>query len=478
MISIPHFPLGDLSVSSLRNGLIGSGTRLASPVGSNRLIYADYTASGRALEQVEDYIRHEVLPYYANCHTEISECGRIMNGLRKRARQIVAASCQAGPDCAVIFTGSGATAGLNRLPHLLGLTESSGIRPVVLVGPYEHHSNILPWREAGAEVVEVDEAPSGGVDRVALNDTLARFAGRVVVGAFSAASNVTGILEDVPAVTRMLKAHGALAVWDYAAAAAYRPMSMQPAIDALVFSPHKLPGGPGASGVLIVRKSAVKAKRPTWPGGGSVSYVSSWDHDYFNDVSLREEAGTPNILGDIRAALALQIRDAIGVEAIVARSQAHLDRAFARWRRCDRLTLLGQPEAKRLPIVSFVVSDGHDVIHHRLVTRMLSDVYGIQAREGCSCAGPYGHRLLQVSRQLSTSIRAEINAGQILAKPGWTRLNFCHLQDDHTADLIIDAVADLSEVAGLLSSQYQVDPVAGTYRHMGRASVTAEKRIA
>ena len=464
-----------VSVPDLRRGLIGSKLQIDGPFGHKPLIYADYTATGRALDQVEDWLRVHALPYFANPHTEVSACGQKMNGLRRTARDLISRSVEAGDTSHVIFCGSGATAAANRLPHLLGLIQPSGdprgVTPLVIVGPYEHHSNILPWREAGAQTIAIDEAPGGGVDLAALERVLLEHGGkRPVIGSFSAASNVTGILTDVVTVTRLLKAHGALAVWDYACGAPYLRMSMQPApeapVDALFFSPHKFPGGPGASGVLVLRRSAVRMARPTWPGGGSVSYVSDWAHDYFDDLELKEEAGSPNTLGDIRAALALYIRDTIGTGEIERRGQRFLAKAWARWSNNDRIVLLGHPTAKRLPIVSFLLKDARgQIVHHRLVTKMLSDLYGVQAREGCSCAGPYGHRLLNVDRALSERIRQQIREGHILAKPGWTRLNFCHLLDEHTADYIVEAVHQLPAAYDRFGPEYQADPKTGNFVH-------------
>ncbi len=262
------------AVAELRDGLIGENVILPGPFGEKRLVYADYTASGRALRQVEDYIAGEVLPYYANSHTEASFCGAYMTRLRAEARQVIAEATNAGSDYSVIFTGSGATAGLNRLVSLFGLPAMAGARtkPVVLIGPYEHHSNILPWRESGADVIPIPEGSDGGPDLGILEFVLSNLQDRpLVIGAFSAASNVTGIVTDVDAVTALLKRHGALAVWDYAGGGPYLPVEMAPAPglekDAVVLSPHKFPGGPGASGVLIIRNDAVRTKAPTWPGG-------------------------------------------------------------------------------------------------------------------------------------------------------------------------------------------------------------------
>ena len=218
----------------LRDGVIGEGVEFEGPFGVQKLLYADYVASGRALRQVEGFVMERVLPFYANSHTEASFCGAAMTRMRREARAIISRECGADGGFATVFAGSGATAGLNRLVHLLGISEAveRGEPPLVLIGPYEHHSNILPWRETGAEVVEIGEAATGGPDMAALEAALEAAKGRRIIGAFSAASNVTGILTDADMVTRMLKAHGALAVWDYAGGGPYLPIDMRAGTDA------------------------------------------------------------------------------------------------------------------------------------------------------------------------------------------------------------------------------------------------------
>ena len=263
---------------ALRADLIGETATVDGPYGRKPLIYADYVASGRALRQVETLILEKVLPYYANSHTQASYCGAFMTLLREELRAEIARITGAGDGMSVIFAGAGSTAGLNRIVMLLDIPNvlASGQRAVVLVGPYEHHSNLLPWRESGAEVIEIAEAPEGGPVLGALESALrdAQGAG-LIVGAFGAASNVTGIITDDVAVTRLLKRHGALAVWDYGCAAPYLPMRMNSGTDAekdaVVFSTHKFPGGPGASGVMILRDAIARRRTPTLPGGGTVS---------------------------------------------------------------------------------------------------------------------------------------------------------------------------------------------------------------
>ncbi|ESR27292.1 Cysteine desulfurase [Lutibaculum baratangense AMV1] len=449
----------------LKRGLIGDGAVIEGPFGPKPLIYADYVASGRALRQIEAYILETVLPYYANSHTEASYCGAFCTRLREEARREIGRIAGAGAGTSVLFCGSGATAGLNRLVRLLDIERrtAAGEEVVILVGPYEHHSNILPWRESGGRVVEVPEADGGGPDLGQLEAVLRGSEGAaLVVGAFSAASNVTGIVTDVDAATRCLKAHGALAVWDYAGGAPYLPMDMGAgggaAKDAIVFSPHKFPGGPGASGIMVLRDDIVRRAQPTAPGGGSVTFVSPWAHEYSSKVSAREEAGTPNVVGDIRAALVLLVKEALGQRFLDTRNAELRARALRVWRRNERIELLGSPDAPSLPIFSFRVRDGQGgYIHHQLFTRMLSDRHGIQARGGCACAGPYAHRLLGIDETASAELLEAIRRGREIEKPGWARLNLSYLLDDTEADAIIECVDALARAAPDLATQYDLD---------------------
>lgn len=452
---------------TLRDGVIGEGMKIPGLFGDVPLVYADYVASGRALQPVEDYVAAHVLPFYANSHTEASWCGAYITRLRQSARAEIARLVGAGERDSVIFAGSGATAGLNRLVSLFGVNEAD--RPVVFLGPYEHHSNILPWRESKAQIVEIPEAEAGGVDLEALEQALRDHADAdLKIGAFSAASNVTGIVTDPDPVTRLLRAYGARAVWDYAGGGPYLPMTMGQGAtrkDAIVVSPHKFPGGPGASGVLVVNRDAVRRRCPSWPGGGTVSFVSPWRHDYSTDLATREEAGTPNVIGDIRAALAFLVKEAVGQDRITEREARYNAMALEGWADNPHLTLLGTGQGHRLPIFSFLVRDGEgNPVHQQLFTRMLSDIYGIQARGGCACAGPYAHRLLGIDRAASEALHADLAAGRELRKPGWVRLNFSYLMDDATVRYIIDSVNALSRDCTRYADHYACDPSTARFR--------------
>lgn len=452
-------------VADLRDDLVGAKARIAGPYGMKDLVYADYVASGRALRLIENFVLDEVLPYYANSHTEASYCGGYMTRMRREARALIAEFCGATADHAVIFTGSGATSGINRLVKLHGVAEAAaaGKNVRVIIGPYEHHSNILPWRESGAEIVELAECPSGGPDLAQLDEALRAGSPELTICAFSAASNITGITSDVAAITRMVKAAGAKMIWDYAGAGPYVPISMSPEagaeIDAIVVSPHKFIGGPGASGILIVRHDGVTTDKPTWPGGGTVKFVSPETHDYSDKLEAREEAGTPNVVGDIRAALAFVIKHAIGLEEMDRRNRALTRRAFSAWKTVPQLELLGLQAPDRLPIFSFRISNGKGgYVHQQLVTRMLSDRFGIQARGGCACAGPYVHRLLSIDAEHSERIRQAILAGEEIEKPGFTRLNFSVLLSDEKVKFILDSVAQLAADAPTFEADYDFDP--------------------
>ncbi|MEP4194598.1 MAG: aminotransferase class V-fold PLP-dependent enzyme, partial [Aliishimia sp.] len=366
------------TIGDLRLGLIGDGIDIPGLNGTNKMVYADYVASGRALSQVENFVRNDVLPYYSNSHTEASYCGAHISAMRAEARSAIAKACGADGKYAVIFSGSGATSGLNRIVHLFGIRQAAeqGGNPLVLVGPYEHHSNILPWRESGAEVIEISEGATGKPDMAALEAQLQAATGRMVIGAFGAASNVTGIQTDTKAVTRLLKQHGALAVWDFAGAGPYVPINLRVdedcAMDAVVISPHKFLGGPGASGVLIVKTTAVVADTPTLAGGGTVNFVSPWAHDYSESVIAREEAGTPNIVGDIRAACAFIVKAAIGDDVMADRQNRFFGAAKERWDANPFIEILGNPAAtNRLPIFSMRVKalQGAGYVHQQLFTR-------------------------------------------------------------------------------------------------------------
>jgi selenocysteine lyase/cysteine desulfurase len=475
-------------VSTIRDSIIGKDTAVETPFGVRRVTYADYTASGRCLGFIEDYIQSQVLPLYANTHTETSGTGLQTTRFREEARQVIKRSV-GGTDSehAVVFAGNGMTGAVDRLVNILGLRIPRGLdevyglssripkkeRPAVLVGPYEHHSNELPWRESIADVVEINEDSDGQIDLEELEARLLEYSERpLVIGSFSAASNVTGIISPTHEISQILHRHGALSFWDFAASAPYVGIEMGSSTngnldykDAVFMSPHKLIGGPGSPGVMVVRRDLLTNPVPAVPGGGTVSYVSADHHRYITDQEHREEGGTPAIIGSIRAGLAFKLKGEVGTDRIRKLEHGFIRRAIASWETNPNIEILGNHQAERLSIVSFVIRSDDKVLHHNYVVALLNDLFGIQARGGCSCAGPYGHRLLGIDLERSSRFEDVVASGCEVIKPGWVRLNFNYFISEEEFQYLLSAVHMIANDGWRLLPLYTFDVTSGVWRH-------------
>ncbi|KAM0910089.1 hypothetical protein ACQ4PT_014388 [Festuca glaucescens] len=501
----------DDKVEWLRSQLIGKDVEFDTPFGRRALTYADQTASGRSLSYIEDYLVKEVLPFYGNTHTEDSHVGSKTTRLVHKATRYIKRCMGAGAGDALLFCGSGTTAAIKRLQEVIGVALPSvelrnrllvQLRPeerwVVFVGPYEHHSNLLSWRQSLAEVVEIGVDADGLVDVAALRRALGspEYLDRPMLGSFSACSNVTGIMTDTREIARILHQHGAFACFDFAASAPYVKIDMKSGeidgYDAVFLSPHKFVGGPGTPGILMMNKSLYRlnSQPPSTCGGGTVAYVNGFNEEdtlYYNDIEEREDAGTPPILQKIRTSLAFWVKEYVGYDTMGLHERVHSEMAMKRLVNNPNVRVLGNTSADRLPIFSFLIypsvkeklfdgfgETGCDEqfenvrrkqlpLHGRFVTRLLNDLFGIQARGGCACAGPYGHILLDVDNETSLRIRSAILEGYSGLKPGWTRLSFTYYLSTEEFRFILSAIEFIAEFGHRFLPLYRFDWITGNW---------------
>jgi selenocysteine lyase/cysteine desulfurase len=494
-----------LDFATLRSQVIGADATVTTPFGDRLMVYADYTASGRCLGLIERYIQN-LQRIYANTHTEDDISGRSMTHLLEEAEGAIKRSVNAGPDGCIVCVGSGATGAIDKLQQIIGvalppatrqkltamlaelLGEEADTRfaqhlrqhqPVVFVGPYEHHSNEISWREGLATVVEVALDGDGCIDLAHLESLLQEpaYQDRLRIGSFSAASNVTGMRTPVHEIAALLHRHGALACFDFAASAPYVEIDMNPppdtypgdaSLDAIFVSPHKFLGGPGSSGVLVFNRRIYHSELPpSVSAGGTVDYVGPESQDFIVDIEEREKAGTPGVLQILKAGLAFQVKDHVGVAAIEKRERELLDRTFGRWRGNPNIEILGNPDPeRRISIVSFNLRDpGGKYLHPKFVTTLLNDLFGIQSRAGCSCAGPYGHRLLDIDHATSEQYRKWIQKGFCGIKPGWCRISLHYVMDDIEVDYILDAIDFVAEHGNRFMPLYNFDVHSGAWLH-------------
>ncbi|MEJ1411059.1 MAG: aminotransferase class V-fold PLP-dependent enzyme [Candidatus Sedimenticola sp. (ex Thyasira tokunagai)] len=496
--------LTNLTPELLRKQTIGIDNRFTTPFGERMMVYADYTASGRGLHFIEDYLK-QLQQCYANSHTEDDSSGRFTTQMLHLAEQRIKKSVNAGSAGRLIVCGHGATAAIDRMQQLVGVKHPAPSRamlntllrgfagadqaeafdnycqahqPVVFVGPYEHHSNEISWRESLATVREVGLAADGSIDLAHLETLLndPAYQGRLRIGSFSAASNVTGMRSPVSKIARLLHRYNALAFFDYAACAPYVEIDMNPpadeagdaSLDAVFISPHKFLGGPGSSGVLLFNSRCYHSELPpSIAGGGTVDYVGPEGHDFVENIEARESAGTPGILQTIKAALAFEVKEAVGVGLIEARELEMIRQGMQRWESHPYIEILGNPDPqRRIGIISFnILGRSGSYLHPRFVTTLLNDLFGIQTRAGCSCAGPYGHQLLGINDEQASEFRAVIAEGHCGIKPGWCRLGFHYTFDKLEVEYILDAVDFVGSHGYLFLEQYRFEHDSGAWQH-------------
>lgn len=440
------------------------------------IIYADWTASGRLYQPVEDYITHTLGPYVANTHTETNLTGSTMTHAYHDAQKVIKHHVNACDNDILITSGAGMTDVVNKFQRILGLripermaeqvSFSDEDKPVVFITHMEHHSNQTTWYECDVtlEIVASDENGLPSLDNLA--QLLEQYKDRKVkIGSFTACSNVTGIKTPYHQLAEIMHQHGGLCFVDFACSAPYVDIDMHPVnkdqtLDAIFFSPHKFLGGPGSSGVLIFNKTLYKNKVPDHPGGGTVTWTNPWgEHSFFNDIEVREDGGTPGFLQCIRTALAIKVKDAMGTENIAAREQQLTDYVMGELSKNEQVNMLEPSITNRLAIVSFYITN----VHYNLVVRLLNDKFGIQTRGGCSCAGTYGHILLNVDHDTSQQITEQIDQGDYCEKPGWIRASFHPTTTNAEAKFVVDAINTLTENIAQWSKEYRFNPATGDF---------------
>ncbi len=494
----------NIDLNFLRNEIIGSNTFFNSPYGKRLITYADYTASGRTLAFIEYYLIR-LQEVYANTHTTDSFTGQTMTDILHRAEQNLKRFLGANDNNYIIPIATGATGAILKLCEILGLYLTPGLKmnidnlilvakkdkrynqdiikdifkqmseekPIIFVSPYEHHSNYLIWKESFAEVVEINLTENGEFDYLDLIDKLTNplYKNRIKIGSFSAASNITGIKSDSYRIAQIMHQHKGLAFFDFAASAPYVEINMnhddKSYFDAIFLSPHKFIGGPGSSGILVINKHLYSTLYPpTVAGGGTVTFVSPYCYQFTQDVEARENAGTPGILQIIKASLALELKDTIGVENINKIEENMITNAMNTLNNDSNIEILGPKDPrKRISILSFNIKHQNKYLHYKLVARLLNDLFGIQSRAGCACAGPYAHKLLGINKEQSQLIEEIVTEGIQSLKPGFVRINFHYLMTDSEVNFMIDAIKFISQYGYLFISQYKINLKTGQWNH-------------
>jgi len=494
-----------LTLEEVRNAIIGQNFIFQTPYGMRLLTYADYTASGRSLKFIEQFLI-KIQREYANTHTEDDVTGRHMTEILHQAETIIKKAFNAEKNCRIIATGTGATGAISKFQEIIGIRlppatrnlvrsildnsskeniidqnlrkkleiEINRLKPVVFIGPYEHHSNDIMWREAIAEVVTIQLTPDGYIDLKDLERQVSdpKYKNRLKIGSFSAASNITGLKSPVYEISRILHKYGCIVCFDFAASAPYVKIDMNndpdTFFDAIFISPHKFVGGPGSSGILVFNERVYKtALSPTSAGGGTVDFVSSTSVDYSEDIEIREKAGTPGVLQTIKAALVIDLKDAIGIENIESKELDYTTTALERLSKHSKIEILGPIDAEnRIAIVSFMIKHEDKYLHPKFITRLLNDLFGIQSRAGCMCAGPYGHLLLKIDEERSQKFRCITQQGKLGFKPGWCRVNFHYLLSDIDFEFICKAIEFTADYGYLFLKDYSFNIHSGEWTHL------------
>lgn len=446
--------------------------------GRKSITYADWMAIGRLYAPIEKYMTEFLGPYVANTHTETNLTGRTMTAAYHEAQTIIKSHVNASEDDRIIFAGFGMTAAINKFQRILGLRVpcrykgqielSEEEKPLVIITHMEHHSNQTSWQECLVDVEILRRTSQGLPDLKHLKEILAENKHRKTkIGAFSACSNVTGIITPYHEMAEIMHDHNGYCFVDFSASAPYVEMDMHPKkakqyLDAIYFSPHKFLGGPGTSGVVIFHKSLYRNEVPDSPGGGTVKWTNPWgEHSFYEDIEVREDGGTPGFLQAIKTSLAILLKEEMGVKNILAREEQLKKKLLDGLSQHDFIRILEPQQMNRLGFVSFYSRE----LHYNLIVKLLNDKFGVQVRGGCSCAGTYGHILLGVDRDHSESITHKIDCGDLSDKPGWVRVSLHPTMRDDDVDFIVHAIGEVIANYSEWSEDYKFDSSTGEFEY-------------
>lgn len=443
------------------------------------IVYADWTASGRMYAAIEERMQNDFLPFVANTHTDNNATGAYMTFAYHKSKELIKRHVGAHADEVIISSGSGMTGVVNKFQRILGLKIHENFaqnieikeedRPIIFITHMEHHSNQTNWLETIADVHIVEPDNAGLVSIENFKSALHLFQNRKnKIAAITSCSNVTGIMTPYQEIAQLMHENNGLCFVDFACSAPYIDINMHlddaagKYLDAIYFSPHKFLGGPGSSGILIFNQKLYKNAIPDDPGGGTVDWTNPWgQHKYVDDIESREDGGTPAFLQTIRAALAISLKDEMGVENIQKREEEILTLIWDKLGKIDNIHILASQHKHRLGVVSFYIDD----LHYNLAVNMLNDRFGIQTRGGCSCAGTYGHYLLNVSHELSDRITSQITLGNCADKPGWIRMSIHPTQTNNEIQYILDSIIDLAANHEAWSKDYNIDLTHNQFSH-------------
>ncbi|MDW7690416.1 aminotransferase class V-fold PLP-dependent enzyme [Flammeovirgaceae bacterium SG7u.111] len=467
-----------------REQVIGNRQKFDTPYGEQTIVYADWTASGRLYEPIEKVLLKEIAPFVGNTHTETSVTGSIMTKAYHEALYIIKKHVNASKEDIIISSNSGMTGVVNKLQRILGMkvhekhykyfTLPEDDRPVVFLTHMEHHSNQTTWLETIADVVVVPADENGLFSLYLFDETVKKYSDRKLkITSVTACSNVTGIKTPFHQIAEIIHNYGGYCFVDFACSAPYVEIDMHPenlaqSLDAVFFSPHKFLGGPGSTGVLVFNRKLYSNKVPDNPGGGTVDWTNPWGgHKYVDDIEAKEDGGTPAFLQTIRAALSIRLKEEMGVEKMLEREEEILDIIWPELTKAPKLHILAKHVRQRLGIISFYLEE----MHYNLAVRILNDRFGIQVRGGCSCAGTYGHFLLNVDPNRSKNITDKISCGDLSEKPGWVRMSIHPVMSDEEAKYIAKSISELAENQAEWAKDYEYNPLTNEYAHKNKVEV-------